>query len=86
MFEEKKLMPHKVKPIINETILNLNHAIQCDIDQKSWQVNLLHLKLVMGQLLLLNVLMLLMLQVNEISSCYSSITLGDEVCLSHFLG
>ena len=26
-------MPYEVKPIINETILNLNDAIQCDADE-----------------------------------------------------
>ena len=26
-------MSYKVKPIINETILNLNDAIQCDTDE-----------------------------------------------------
>ena len=30
MFEGEELMPYKVKPIINETILNLYVAIQCD--------------------------------------------------------
>ena len=33
MFEEEELMPYEVKPIINETILNLNDAIQCDADE-----------------------------------------------------
>ena len=33
MFEEEKLMPYKVKSIINETILNLNDAILCDTDE-----------------------------------------------------
>ena len=28
MFEEEELMPYKVKSIINETIVNLNDAIQ----------------------------------------------------------
>ena len=32
MFEEE-LMPHQVKPFINETILNLKIAIQCDTDE-----------------------------------------------------
>ena len=32
-FEEEELMACEVKPIINETILNLNDAIQCDADQ-----------------------------------------------------
>ena len=59
MFEEEELMPYEVKPIINETILNLNEAIQCDADEDVLVTyTLLHLKLVMGQLLLLNVLML----------------------------
>ena len=26
-------MPYEVRPIINETILNLNYAIQCDVDE-----------------------------------------------------
>ena len=26
-------MPYKVKPVINETILSLNNAIQCDADK-----------------------------------------------------
>ena len=32
MFEEE-LIPYKVKPIINETILNLTDAIRCDTDE-----------------------------------------------------
>ena len=32
-FEEEELMAYEVKPIRNETILNLNDAIQCDADQ-----------------------------------------------------
>ena len=32
MFEEE-LMPYEVKPITNETTLNLNNAIQCDVDE-----------------------------------------------------
>ena len=30
MFEGEEVMPYKVKPIINETTLNLYVAIQCD--------------------------------------------------------
>ena len=33
MSEEEELMPYEVKLIINETILNLNNAIQCDADE-----------------------------------------------------
>ena len=44
IFEEKKLMPHKVKPIINETILNLNDAIQCDTDQNKLTSQLVSFK------------------------------------------
>ena len=33
MLEEEELMFYKVKPIIIETILNLNDAIQCDADE-----------------------------------------------------
>ena len=33
MFEEEELMPYKVKSIINETIVNLNDAIQWDADE-----------------------------------------------------
>ena len=33
MFEEEELMPYKARPIINETILSLNYAIQCDVDE-----------------------------------------------------
>ena len=33
VFEEEELMPYEVRPIINETILNLNYAIQCDVDE-----------------------------------------------------
>ena len=33
IFEEEKLMTYEVKPILNETILNLNDAIQCDVDE-----------------------------------------------------
>ena len=33
MFEEEELMPYEVKPIINETILSLNDATQCDADE-----------------------------------------------------
>ena len=33
MFEEEGLMPYKVKPVINETILSLYDAIQCDADK-----------------------------------------------------
>ena len=33
MFEEEELMPYEVKAIINETIMNLNDAIQCDADK-----------------------------------------------------
>ena len=33
MFEEEDLMPFEVKPIINETILNLNDSIHCDADE-----------------------------------------------------
>ena len=32
MFEDP-LMPYEVKPMINETILHLNDAIQCDADE-----------------------------------------------------
>ena len=33
MIEEEELMPYEVKPIINETLLNLNDDIQCDADK-----------------------------------------------------
>ena len=33
MFEGEELMPYVLKPIINETILNLNDVIQCDADE-----------------------------------------------------
>ena len=33
IFEEGELMPYEIKPIIKETILNLNDATQCDTDE-----------------------------------------------------
>ena len=49
MFEEE-LIPYKVKPIINETILNLTDAIQYDTDEVMLTSCLASLKLVMSKL------------------------------------
>ena len=35
-------MSYKVKPIINETILNINDAIQCDTDEVMLRIWLLY--------------------------------------------
>ena len=82
MFEERVLMPYEVKPIIKETIFNLNDAIQCDADEGMLISYLASFKVGDGSTITTKCFNAA--DTHKLS-CYSNRIFGDEVCSKRIL-
>ena len=85
MFEEEELMPFEVKPITNETILNLNYAIQCGADEDMLTSYLASIKVGDGSTITTEWFNAADAHKLIRPSCYSGRTFADGVCSKRIL-